>query len=89
MCCLVYSNAYFILLERNKKNSMEKKNVLTLLVLYLRGIYSQVGINTSSPKITLDVVGDTSKPVIPDGSIAPEITAAQLNPQKYILPYPL
>lgn len=54
---------------------MEKKNVLTLLVLYLRGIYSQVGINTSSPKITLDVVGDTSKPVIQDGSIAPEITA--------------
>lgn len=65
MFYLIHINAYFILLRRNKKQySMEKKNVLTLLVLYSPDTYSQIGINTTDPKITLDIAGAPTQPAI-------------------------
>lgn len=59
------------------KNIMKKKIVLTLLVLSLLDVYSQVGINTSNSKITLDVAGNSTQPAIQNGIIAPKITVAQ------------
>ena len=78
--CLFYT---FTAKPKNN-NCMEKKIVLTLLILYWLGMQSQVGINTPGSKTTLDVGGVSVKPTILDGSIAPRITGAQLKTKKNI-----
>ncbi|MDQ1856072.1 hypothetical protein [Chryseobacterium sp. WLY505] len=62
---------------------MEKKIVLTLLVLYSIGIYSQVGINTISTKITLDIAGNPTQSAITDICMVSGITEARLKTEKY------
>lgn len=60
-----------------------KKNILFISLLTSATLFSQVGINTDTPKATLDVVGspaDTSKL---DGVIAPRITGNQLRLKTY------
>lgn len=42
-------------------------------------VFSQVGINTASPKATLDVVGKPSAADSPDGVIAPKLTGDELR----------
>lgn len=52
---------------------------LTFSALY----YSQVGVNTSSPQATLDVVGDPSNTSKFDGVIAPRLRGDQLAAKTY------
>lgn len=57
------------------------KNSLVYIILLIFGITEAqyVGINTDTPKATLDVVGKPTDATISDGIIAPRITLAQLN----------
>lgn len=41
--------------------------------------YGQVGINTTSPKSTLDITGSSTNSAVPDGIIAPRLTGDQLK----------
>ncbi len=41
--------------------------------------FSQVGINTDSPKVTLDIVGKPDIKTVPDGVMAPKLTGNQLK----------
>lgn len=45
--------------------------------------FSQVGINTTSPSASLDVVGKPTNPAFYDGIIAPRITGNQLSDKTY------
>lgn len=60
-----------------------KKLKLSLLSLALSffsiGTYAQIGINTESPKATLDVVGKPDVATSADGVIAPRMTGNQLK----------
>ncbi|MET3535040.1 hypothetical protein [Chryseobacterium limigenitum] len=60
-----------------------KKLKLSLLSLALSffsiGAYAQIGINTESPKATLDVVGKPDVATSADGVIAPRMTGDQLR----------
>ncbi len=44
---------------------------------------AQVGVNTNSPKATLDVVGTATDPAVLDGLIPPRITGDQLQSKTY------
>lgn len=59
---------------------MKKKLIFSsILFLMLGGIANaQVGINNTSPKATLDVVGDKANATIPDGILVPRLSAAEL-----------
>ncbi|UTX48903.1 hypothetical protein [Chryseobacterium sp. MA9] len=61
-----------------------KNKVTLLLALATAGLFSaQIGVNTSTPQATLDVVG---KPLLPsslDGIIAPRLTGDQLRAKTY------
>lgn len=61
-----------------------KKNflILSLLLISLQ-MFSQVGINTTEPKATLDVVGKPLETNVLDGLIVPRITAPQLKAKSY------
>lgn len=58
---------------------MEKKIVLTLLILYWLGMHSQVEINTSGPETTLNIGRNSMRATVLDGII----TGAQLKTKKY------
>ncbi|MCW3161319.1 hypothetical protein [Chryseobacterium oryctis] len=60
-----------------------KKILFFSLILNSLHIYSQVGINTESPKATLDVVGKPTQPDVLDGIIIPRITGNQLSAKTY------
>lgn len=61
-----------------------KKNFLILsLLLASLQTFSQVGINTTEPKATLDVVGKPLETNVLDGLIVPRITASQLKSKNY------
>ena len=61
-----------------------KKNFLILsLSLASLQTFSQVGINTTEPKATLDVVGKPLETNVLDGLIVPRITASQLKSKNY------
>ena len=61
-----------------------KKNFLILsLSLASLQTFSQVGINTTEPKATLDVVGKPLETNVLDGLIVPRITASQLKSKSY------
>lgn len=62
-----------------------KKSILLLTALSATLIYGQVGINTQTPKATLDVVGKPSDSNSLDGFIAPRITASQLKTKIYTI----
>ncbi|MGH1517953.1 hypothetical protein [Chryseobacterium sp. JK1] len=61
------------------------KKTTILLVSLFTGItvYSQVGINTNSPKATLDVTAKATDATAMDGLIAPRLTGAQLRSKTY------
>lgn len=62
---------------------MKKIFLILSLSLVTTQVFSQVGINTSEPKATLDVVGKPSETNVLDGFIVPRITAIQLKAKNY------
>ena len=57
-----------------------KKHIILLGTLVLSTVaYSQVGINTETPKATLDVVASPNKPALIDGFIAPRLKGTELK----------
>lgn len=57
------------------------KNIFTLLCLSITGLtcYAQVGIGTTSPAATLDVVAEAATLTEADGIIAPRVSRAELT----------
>jgi len=58
---------------------MQKNFILAIAFSCSAFAYSQVGINTSTPKSSLDIVGDASNATKVDGVIAPRLTRLQLT----------
>ena len=56
-----------------------KKTIFTALLLVSTLAYSQVGINTTDPKATLDVVANATESKMVDGIIAPRLTGNELK----------
>ncbi len=56
-----------------------KKTILTALLLVSALAYSQVGINTTDPKATLDVVAKATDATTAEGIIAPRLTGNELK----------
>ena len=57
-----------------------KKNIILLGAFTFSSLaYSQVGIDTDTPKATLDVMAKATDLTNPDGIIAPRLTGAQLK----------
>ncbi|WP_449389043.1 hypothetical protein [Chryseobacterium lineare] len=56
------------------------KKIITIAVsLYSLSLFSQVGINTTQPKATLDVTAKTTDGSRPEGFIAPRLTGDQIK----------
>lgn len=66
-----------------KKKSISILSTAILAVMFSNSINAQVGVNTITPKATLDVVGKPTDSNSLDGLIPPRITAEQLNPKTY------
>ena len=62
---------------------MKKTLLIVSLSLVSLQAFSQVGINTTEPKATLDVVGKPLETNVLDGLIVPRITAPQLKAKNY------
>jgi len=62
---------------------MKKSFLIISLSLTSLQAFSQVGINTTEPKATLDVVGKPLETDVLDGLIVPRITALQLKAKNY------
>ncbi|MFP3831729.1 hypothetical protein [Chryseobacterium sp. SIMBA_028] len=58
---------------------MEKKIMISVFLCAYAFVFSQVGINTSNPNATLDVVSTPAATSKADGFIAPRLTGAQLK----------
>ena len=58
---------------------MQKNFILAIAFSCSAFAYSQVGINTSAPKSSLDIVGEASNTTKVDGVIAPRLTRLQLT----------
>jgi len=56
-----------------------KKFILAAGMLSSAAVYSQVGIDTETPKATLQVMGKASDPAKADGIIAPRLTGSELK----------
>lgn len=56
-----------------------KQKLLVMLLLLSVTIQAQVGIGTTTPKATLEVVGDAATTTIPDGVIVPRLTGNELK----------
>lgn len=53
------------------------------ITLFSLVTHSQIGINTSDPKVTLDVTGKPSNPSEMDGILAPRLSGNELNAKSY------
>lgn len=62
---------------------MKKTIIYLFLLIFGYGDAQYVGINTSVPKATLDVVGTPTDPSKTDGIIAPRLSLVQLNTKTY------
>ena len=62
---------------------MKRNLILIIAVLSNTAAFSQVGINTSAPSATLDVMGKPSEQASLDGIIAPRLTGNQLRQKIY------
>ncbi len=60
-----------------------KHSLFILFTLCYTVTFSQVGIGTTSPKATLEVVGNSGSPATLDGIIAPKLTGIQLRDKNY------
>lgn len=68
-----------------KYKIMKRRFFISFCVLLTMKTFSQVGINVTNPKATLDVVGKPTESSILDGFIAPRITAPQLKVKVYTI----
>ncbi len=57
---------------------MKKLLLPVIIIATSMKIHAQVGVNTSTPAATLDVVGKPGEQTVPDGFIAPRLTRAQI-----------
>lgn len=64
---------------------MKNKFLQLLFVLIAKNFFSQVGINTQTPKATLEVVGRPTDITHHDGIILPRITGDQLAAKNYTI----
>ncbi|PKG43977.1 hypothetical protein [Psychroflexus sp. MES1-P1E] len=63
-----------------------KKLLLSFVLIAANFILSaQVGVNTTEPKATLDVVGDPATSTVLDGILAPRLTESQLRAKTYTI----
>jgi len=63
-----------------KKIKKMKEKIILLAGLFYTGLaFSQVGINSSNPKATLDVVSTSTDGSKPEGVIAPRLTGDQIK----------
>ena len=62
---------------------MKRKFLILPLWLFALNFFSQVGINTTNPQATFQVVGVPNDSTKKDGIIAPRITANQLQLKTY------
>lgn len=61
-----------------------KKNTFLLVAFFTSmAVYSQVGINTESPKASLDIAAKATDTTVMDGIIAPRLTGVQLRSKTY------
>ncbi|RLJ32949.1 hypothetical protein CLU97_2419 [Chryseobacterium sp. 7] len=60
-----------------------KKLFLLIPAMISTIAYSQVGINTTTPQATLDVIGKPATPAVLDGIIPPRLTGVQLKAKTY------
>ena len=58
---------------------MKNRYFFISIMLFSKLLYCQVGINTTIPKASLDVVGTASNSSISDGIIAPRLTGNELK----------
>lgn len=58
---------------------MKKELSFLIPFVFASAVYGQVGVDTASPKATLDVVAKATDTNIPDGIIAPRLTGNQLK----------
>ena len=70
-------------MPQNFNQKEMKKSSYLLFVLSTTLIYGQVGINTQTPKTTLEVVGKPNDIGHYDGIIPPRITGNQLAAKTY------
>lgn len=56
----------------------KKLSAIVILLLIFNVAYAQVGINTESPKATLDIAHSLTNGTTPEGIIAPRLTRAQI-----------
>ena len=57
---------------------MKKTSILFFMIFICNNLFSQVGIRTSNPNTTLEVVGQPSEVGVADGVIAPRISRVHL-----------
>ncbi|WP_313377328.1 hypothetical protein [Chishuiella sp.] len=62
---------------------MKKQLLSILFLLFTINAFSQVGINTESPAVTLDIVGKPTESSSLDGVIPPRLTGVQLSAKTY------
>ncbi|VEH20307.1 Uncharacterised protein [Chryseobacterium nakagawai] len=81
----IFAKDFIEFILNNKQNTMNnkaislKKYLCIVSFLAVGKFYSQVGINNTTPKATLDVTGQATNTTTIDGIIAPRITGEQLK----------
>lgn len=73
---LLFLCTHIIILNTNDKM---KRKILPFMLLASVATYSQVGINTETPKATLDVTAKPTDLTKPDGFIAPRLKGSELK----------
>lgn len=80
---MALQEGYTIIQIKTKNSDMKKQTLLLAALLSSALAFAQVGVNTQTPKATLDVTGKPADASSLDGVIAPRITGAELRAKTY------